>query len=195
MPEDYGATLLQAECGVGTTEGPSGPRFIHSLLLLPCHGGSWGHGSYSHKGRIRHFRRRDQARTEPQHLREAPSSLRCPPVDPAWAPQPLGAPILALAASSPGGQDPPRLASLPGSLWLTRVTPTAPRFPRTWPLLGPGGTGPFSRGAQSEQWLAAAGPTPSQRPCLPHFPLPTELPPHPSRKDFKGQLLQSVLPP
>ena len=35
MPEDSGATLLQAECGVGTTEGPSGPRFIHNLLLLP----------------------------------------------------------------------------------------------------------------------------------------------------------------
>lgn len=35
MPEDSGATLLQAECGVGTTQGPSGPRFIHNLLLLP----------------------------------------------------------------------------------------------------------------------------------------------------------------
>lgn len=55
MPEDSGATLLQAACGVGTTQGPSGPRFIHSLLLHPLPRWELGPWELQPQGQNREF--------------------------------------------------------------------------------------------------------------------------------------------
>lgn len=199
MPEDSGATLLQAECGVGTTEGPSGPRFIHNLLLLPLPCWELGPWELQPQGQNQEF----QEERPSQDLNPSILGKPLPPSDAhLWTLlgllSPLGPPSWHCQAPPPEAKTLPpckptrepeadschpyspllfqNLATL-GSWWDLGHFPDEPRV---------------RSGSQptEEPWPAS-----SQRPCLPRFPLPAVLPPHPSRKDFKGQLLQSVLSP
>ena len=132
--------LLQVACGVGTTQGPSGPRFIHSLLLLPLPRWELGPWELQPQGQNREF----QEERPSQDLNPSVLGKPLPPSDAhLWTLlgllSPLGPPSWHCQAPPPEAKTLPSCKPT-GSLRLTHVTPTAPRFSRTWPLLGPGGT-------------------------------------------------------
>ena len=71
VSEDSGAALFQVESGQGP-QGPSGHTVTCSVSSSPCHVRGWSCYSYSHKGRNKSFRSRDEARTLTLILREVP---------------------------------------------------------------------------------------------------------------------------